>query len=84
MSSVPSVLSLATHLSIRSPVYHATGYPVTGTTYIYDDSETIDLDTVPLNGGVLVKTLALSIDPYMRRRMVHPREILPDESIVRW
>ena len=44
----------------------------------------IDLDSVPLNGGVLVKTLALSIDPYMRRRMVHPREILPDESIVRW
>ena len=29
----------------------------------------IDLEKVPLNGGVLVKTLAVSADPYMRYRM---------------
>ncbi|KAI1790247.1 NAD(P)-binding protein [Ganoderma leucocontextum] len=46
-----------------------TGYPVPGKTTIYDESETIDLDTVSLNGGVLVKVLVLSIDPYMRGRM---------------
>ncbi|TFY64903.1 hypothetical protein EVJ58_g2313 [Rhodofomes roseus] len=38
----------------------------------YDDSQTIDLETVPLNGGFLVKTLVLSIDPYMRGRMREP------------
>jgi NADPH-dependent curcumin reductase CurA len=43
-----------------------TGYPEPGKTTITDASEKIDLDAVPLNGGVLVKTIALSIDPYMR------------------
>lgn len=51
-----------------------TEYPVPGEHLIYEPSkETIDLDTVPLNGGVLVKTLALSIDPYMRGRMRDPK-----------
>jgi NADPH-dependent curcumin reductase CurA len=36
---------------------------------VTDTSETIDLENVPLNGGFLIKTLALSIDPYMRGRM---------------
>ncbi|KAF8883614.1 alcohol dehydrogenase [Gymnopilus junonius] len=45
------------------------GYPVPGKTTVYDATETIDLDTVPLNGGFLLKTLELSIDPYMRGRM---------------
>lgn len=31
--------------------------------------EQIDTDTVALNGGVLVKVLAISSDPYMRHRM---------------
>ncbi|KII92707.1 hypothetical protein PLICRDRAFT_51065 [Plicaturopsis crispa FD-325 SS-3] len=31
--------------------------------------DTIDLDTIPLHGGFLVKTLALSSDPYVRGRM---------------
>ncbi|KAL1746909.1 hypothetical protein HDZ31DRAFT_80845 [Schizophyllum fasciatum] len=44
-------------------------YPVPGKHIVYDDKETIDLDTVSLNGGVLVKVLYLSIDPYMRGRM---------------
>ena len=36
---------------------------------MYDESQTIDLDKVALGGGVLVKVLVLSIDPYMRRLM---------------
>ncbi|KAJ7470112.1 hypothetical protein B0H11DRAFT_2041456 [Mycena galericulata] len=47
------------------------GYPVPGETTVYDTTQTIDLETVPLNGGFLVKTLVLSIDPYMRGRMRH-------------
>ncbi|KAI0827338.1 NAD-P-binding protein [Trametes gibbosa] len=46
-----------------------TGYPVPGKTTVYDASQTIDPESVPLNGGFLVKTLVLSIDPYMRGRM---------------
>ncbi|PPQ71686.1 hypothetical protein CVT26_007653 [Gymnopilus dilepis] len=48
------------------------GYPVPGETIVYDDSETIVLENVPLNGGFLLKTLELSIDPYMRGRMRAP------------
>ena len=36
---------------------------------MYDESETIDLENVPLNGGFLVKLLVLSIDPYLRGKM---------------
>lgn len=49
-----------------------TGYPEPGKTVVYDDSESIDLNNVDLNGGFLVKTLYLSIDPYMRGRMRDP------------
>jgi hypothetical protein len=45
------------------------GYPELGKTTSTDASEKIDLDTVPLNGGFLVKTLVLSSDPYLRGRM---------------
>lgn len=48
------------------------GFPEPGKTTVYDDSETIDLDKVELNGGFLVKTLELSADPYMRGRMRSP------------
>ncbi|KAI0725228.1 NAD-P-binding protein [Fomitopsis betulina] len=41
-------------------------YPIPGKTVVYDDSQTIDLENVTLNGGFLV---TLSIDPYMRSRM---------------
>ncbi|GAA5994709.1 MDR family NADP-dependent oxidoreductase [Rhodotorula paludigena] len=37
---------------------------------VVDDS--FDPDTVPLNGGFLVKTKALSLDPYMRGKMRDP------------
>ncbi|KAH7925054.1 alcohol dehydrogenase [Leucogyrophana mollusca] len=46
-----------------------TGYPIPGRTTVYDASQTIDLDCAPLDGGFLLKTLVLSIDPYMRGRM---------------
>ncbi|TDL15197.1 NAD-P-binding protein [Rickenella mellea] len=46
-----------------------TGYPEPGKTDKYDDSQTIDVENVPLNGGFLVKILYLSIDPYMKWRM---------------
>ncbi|KZT65250.1 alcohol dehydrogenase [Daedalea quercina L-15889] len=49
-----------------------TGYPEPGRTVVYDGHQTIDPDTVPLNGGFLVKILVLSIDPYMRGRMRDP------------
>jgi len=38
-----------------------------------DKSATIDLDTVPLDGGFLTKTLILSPEPYMRERMRDPK-----------
>ncbi len=38
---------------------------------IYDTSQLIDLDTVPLlNGGILVKTLVVSIEAHFRARLV--------------
>ena len=32
----------------------------------------IDLDNIPLNGGTLLRTIALSSDPYLRYRMRDP------------
>jgi NADPH-dependent curcumin reductase CurA len=46
-----------------------TGYPEPGKATVVDKSESIDLDTTLPNGGVLVKILVLSIDPYQRGRM---------------
>ncbi|KAI0918241.1 hypothetical protein AcV7_007041 [Taiwanofungus camphoratus] len=45
------------------------GLPVPGKTTVYDASQSIDLEAAPLHGGFLVKTLVLSIDPYLRGRM---------------
>ena len=50
------------------------GLPEQGKTTVYDESQTIDLDAVPLDGGCLVKALVLSVDPYMRIRMRDPSE----------
>ncbi|KAI4517806.1 NAD(P)-binding protein [Schizophyllum commune Loenen D] len=44
-------------------------WPVVGEHLVYDNSRTIDPDTVPLNGGFLTKALYLSPEPYMRERM---------------
>ncbi|THH32260.1 hypothetical protein EUX98_g1939 [Antrodiella citrinella] len=51
----------------------ATGFPIPGKNTVYDTSQTIDLDTVPLNGGVLLKVLYLSVDPYLRFKMRDPK-----------
>lgn len=47
----------------------SSGYPVPGKTVVYDESEQLDLSSVPLDGGFLVKTIVLSVDPYMRGLM---------------
>lgn len=48
------------------------GFPDPKRTVIYDEPQVIDPDTVPLNGEYIIKTLVLSIDPYMRGRMRDP------------
>ncbi|KAJ7206293.1 hypothetical protein GGX14DRAFT_522436 [Mycena pura] len=48
------------------------GYPIPGETTVYDTTQTIDLENVPLNGGILIKVLILSVDPYMRGRLRAP------------
>jgi len=48
------------------------GFPEPGKTTVYDESEIIDLGNVPLNGGILIKTLEISVDPYFRGRMRDP------------
>ncbi|KAJ7618841.1 hypothetical protein DFH06DRAFT_1306582 [Mycena polygramma] len=49
-------------------------FPVPGETTVYDTSEKIDLEAEPLNGGFLIKTLVLSVDPYMRGQMRDAKE----------
>ncbi|KAJ7464191.1 alcohol dehydrogenase [Mycena latifolia] len=47
-------------------------FPVPGETTVYDASQTINPETEPLNGGFLIKTLVISIDPGIRGRMRSP------------
>jgi hypothetical protein len=47
----------------------ALGYPEPDVHTATDTSETIDVDSVPLDGGFLVKTFVLSVDPYLRGKM---------------
>ncbi|KAH9918900.1 NAD-P-binding protein [Epithele typhae] len=54
-------------------------YPVVDQHLAYDDSQTVDPVTDPLDGGFLVKVLYLSVDPYLRRRMTPGGA--PEESI---
>lgn len=57
-------------LTLTAPPHgYLLGYPEPGKTTVYDDLQTIDIENVPLNGGLLIKTLVLSIDPYLRGRM---------------
>ncbi|KAI0056019.1 alcohol dehydrogenase [Artomyces pyxidatus] len=46
--------------------------PVPGKHTAHDTSKTIDLENVALRGGFLVKTIVLSIDPYMRLKLRDP------------
>jgi NADPH-dependent curcumin reductase CurA len=50
---------------------HPTGHIEPDVHVKYVEKE-IDLDNVPLNGGVLLKTIAVSSDPYMLYRMRDP------------
>ena len=43
-----------------------------GKTTVYYMTVVICLETVVLNGGIMIKTLKLSIDPYMRLKMQAP------------
>ncbi|KAI0788288.1 NAD(P)-binding protein [Fomes fomentarius] len=45
------------------------GYPIPGKTIAYDATQTIDLENGSLYGGILLKILVVSIDPFMRHRM---------------
>ncbi|PPQ83872.1 hypothetical protein CVT24_006412 [Panaeolus cyanescens] len=64
MSPIPNPRILFNHIP--------EGFPEIDKTLIYDTTQTIDIDNVSLDGGFLVKTLDLSIDPYMRGRMRDP------------
>ena len=71
-NSVPTGMSLLAYMvsyQCLSSLMHHLDYPEPGKTTVYDTTETIDLQTVILNGGILIKTLELSIDPYIRDRM---------------
>ncbi|KAJ7820955.1 hypothetical protein B0H13DRAFT_1660687 [Mycena leptocephala] len=61
------------HTSKFGFIHSSTGYPVPGETTVYDTTQNIDLETVSLNGGILLKTLVLSIDPYFRIIMQNSR-----------
>lgn len=45
------------------------GLPDPQSVFAYDETTTIDIDAVDLQGGLLVKIISLSLDPYMRNRM---------------
>lgn len=62
-------LFLNSQISTSFHSRHTTGFPTPGQSTVYDTSASIDLDHVPLNGGVLTKLKVLSIDPYLRELM---------------
>ena len=66
-----STVTNGTLLYVAHPAGHEPLLPGTHTRYV---EQTLDLDTVPLHGGVLVKVFALSADPYQRYRMRDPQE----------
>lgn len=47
------------------------GIPVPGENLVYRQGITIDIDKEPLGGGILTKTVALGIDPWLKSRMVY-------------
>ncbi|KAK7458800.1 hypothetical protein VKT23_009806 [Stygiomarasmius scandens] len=55
-----------TKLIFNAPV---SGLPEPGKSALYDTTNTIDPEAVPLNGSVLIKLLYISIDPLMRGQM---------------
>ncbi|KAG8990302.1 hypothetical protein FRB90_001828 [Tulasnella sp. 427] len=61
MSTVPN----PTIIFVSNPQ----GAPVPGEHLVFREGLTLDIDRVPLNGGILTKTVALGMDPYLRNRM---------------
>jgi hypothetical protein len=61
----------------------ATGLPEPGKTTITDRIETIDIDAAELGGGILIKVIAVSIDPYMRLIMREPGNAIDFKGVVR-
>ncbi|KAF5320512.1 hypothetical protein D9611_010729 [Ephemerocybe angulata] len=51
-----------------------TGYPELGKTIVHNTSEQINVETVPLNGGILLKIIVLSPDPFQRNLMIPPSD----------
>ncbi|CAH7666231.1 hypothetical protein BY996DRAFT_4634577 [Phakopsora pachyrhizi] len=49
------------------------GYPIEGQHIRYYDSEQLDTDSIELRGGVLLRNIVVSIDPYQRGRMRDPK-----------
>ena len=58
-----------TLLYVKHPGPGQIDEPGVHTQYVEED---VNLDTIPLNGGILVKTIAISSDPYLRYRMRDP------------
>ncbi|KAG8986301.1 hypothetical protein FRB90_004096, partial [Tulasnella sp. 427] len=54
--------------------------PVPGENFVHRDDITIDIESAPLNGGILTKTVALGIDIWLRSRMAY--EYRPDTPIL--
>lgn len=72
----PSISDLPAMAPVQNPrvIFNSIpeGYPIPGETLVLDTSESIDLETAPLTGGVLVKIVCISVDPYLRSRMREP------------
>ncbi|KAG8900974.1 hypothetical protein FRB99_005648, partial [Tulasnella sp. 403] len=58
-----------------------TSYPIPGEHLEYRDDATIDLENVPLNGGVLAKAICFGVDPWYRLRMNDPEDYVPGQPI---
>lgn len=82
LASVPAGESIVLPIG-ESPIHEYQGrYPQPGIDIVHDSSSTIDLEGIPLDGGLLVKTMVLSIDPWMRGQMTVRTLLRPAARIV--
>ena len=65
-------LVLALRKSARADRTGLQDFPVPGNTTVMDTTRTIYPDAVPLNGGFLLETLVLTVEPCQRGRMRAP------------
>lgn len=71
MSPINIPLHLCTHVTTES------GYPDPEKSFRVDKSQQFDIDAVPLNGGIAVKVLVLSVDPLTFGRMKWRNRVRP-------